>query len=61
MLKIDLSKGERKEVEEEVAEDRPIRLFLNGKPLLTLYATPSHLRELALGYLLGEGFLRGRK
>ncbi|MEM2204823.1 MAG: hypothetical protein DSO02_01410 [Hadesarchaea archaeon] len=61
MLKIDLSKGERKEVEEEVAEDRPIRLFLNGKPLLTLYATPSHLRELALGYLLGEGFLRGRE
>lgn len=48
-------------MEDPIAVDRPVRIFVNGEPLLTLVATPSHLRELALGHLLGEGLLRGRE
>ncbi len=43
---------------DSVAVDRLVRLFLNGEPFLTLVATPTHLKELALGHLLGEGILR---
>lgn len=58
---MDLSRGRKEEIEDYVATDRLVRLLLNGEPLLTLVATPSHLRELALGHLLGEGLLRGKE
>jgi len=43
---------------DEVASELPVRLVLNGAPLVTLLATPSELEELAVGFLLSEGVLR---
>ncbi len=47
-------------VVDEVASELPIRLVLNGEPLVTLLCTPSELEELAIGFLLSEGLLRSR-
>lgn len=45
---------------DQVASELPVRLILNGRPLVTLLCTPSELQELAAGFLLSEGLLRSR-
>lgn len=45
---------------DQVASELPIRMVLNGKPLVTLLCTPSELQELATGFLLSEGLLHSR-
>ncbi len=45
---------------DEVAAELPVRLVLNGEPLVTLLCTPTELEELAVGFLLSEGLLRER-
>lgn len=48
----------RKEpVEDDVALDAPIGLFLNETKIATIFAMPSDLEDLALGHLLGEGVI----
>jgi FdhD protein len=51
------------------AECRPVRgavpmedvvtLYVNGRPLVSLMCTPTHLEELALGFLLNERLIEG--
>ena len=51
------------------AECRPVRgvvpaealitLYVNGQPLVSLMCTPTHLEELALGFLFNEGLIAG--
>jgi len=51
--------GERVElVREEVASEHPLTLVVNDVELATLVCSPSHLDELALGFLTAEGILR---
>lgn len=38
----------------------PVTIILNGEDLVTLLASPDHLDMLAAGYLLSEGFLKGK-
>jgi FdhD protein len=45
-------------VREEVAAEHPLTLVVNGVELATLVCSPSHLDELALGFLTAEGILR---
>jgi len=45
---------------DEVAAELPVRLVLNGEPLVTLLCTPTELEELAVGFLLSEGLLHDR-
>jgi len=45
---------------DEVATELPVRLVLNGEPLVTLLCTPTELKELAVGFLLSEGILRDK-
>jgi len=45
---------------DEVASELPIKLVLNGEPLVTLLCTPAELEELTVGFLLSEGLLRER-
>ncbi len=53
-------RGERGEVEDEVTREVPLTVFLNGEELVTLLATPTYLKGLAVGFLLSEGFLDER-
>lgn len=42
-----------------VAAEEPLEISLNGKPLAITMRTPGHDRELATGFLHGEGLIRG--
>lgn len=44
-------------IEDEVALDEPTCIFVNGDYHVTLIATPAMQRELAVGYLYGEGVI----
>ena len=48
---------EIRETADWVAEERPLTIFLNGVEIVTLLCSPSHLEELAAGYVLGEGLV----
>jgi FdhD protein len=44
-------------VEDDVALEAPVNIFLNGRQFVTLFATPHDLEDLAYGHLLGEGII----
>lgn len=49
--------GIPEEKKDIVAEEAPYTLFLNDKEFVTLVCSPTHLRELAAGFLCSEGIL----
>ncbi len=56
---VEISGEERKELELDVVEEESIKLMLDGRHLVTLLALPRELRELAAGFLICEGVLKG--
>jgi len=55
--KIDTKSDTRKMVEEPVAAECPVNIFVNEQYIITLLATPQFQKELALGWLFDEGVL----
>jgi formate dehydrogenase accessory protein FdhD len=53
--KIDLDKNLDRFEYEKVAVEAPIKVFLNGKHLATVMASPQNLAEMAFGLLVDEG------
>jgi len=51
------SDGREEHRDDEVAEDVPVCLFVNGEPYRTLIASPGMVEELAVGHLYTEGFI----
>jgi len=51
----------REEEETFIISERPVTLFLNEKEVVTLLATPENLKELAVGFMLSEGWLQEDK
>jgi len=47
--------------ESQVAIESPITLIINGKKIVTLVASPSKLRDLAIGYLFDEAIISKRE
>ncbi len=56
---VEISGEERKELELDVVVEESIKLVLDGRHLVTLLALPRELRELAAGFLVCEGVLKG--
>jgi formate dehydrogenase assembly factor FdhD len=56
--KIDTRTYLRKMVEEPVATEAPLNVFVNDRYVITLLATPKLQKELALGWLFTEGVLQ---
>lgn len=56
--RVDRASGRVREVEDEVAGEYPLTLLVNGREMATLVCTPTHLEEMALGFLTAEGVLR---
>lgn len=58
LVKIDLRLGTKETVEDDVALEAPVNIYVNDQHLVTLMASPELIKELALGWLLDEGLLR---
>ncbi|MFQ6065413.1 MAG: formate dehydrogenase accessory sulfurtransferase FdhD [Candidatus Bathyarchaeia archaeon] len=56
--RVEVSTGNRKTIEESVAMEVPVNIYVNDRYLITLLATPRLQRELALGWLFDEGVLQ---
>ncbi len=52
--------GEREgsRTDDQLAAEEPLELRISGRPLTVMMRTPGHDRELALGFLSGEGIIR---
>jgi len=55
--KIDLSKNSVKHVEELVATEAPIDIFMNDTRVATLHCSPTNLEELGIGWLLSHAVI----
>lgn len=53
--------GSLSPAEDEVVKEIPVTLFLNDEELVTLVCSPTHLKELAVGFLCSEGILKQRE
>ncbi|MHB1420252.1 MAG: formate dehydrogenase accessory sulfurtransferase FdhD [Bacillota bacterium] len=45
---------------DQLAEEAPLTIHLNGREMVTLLCSPQQLEELAVGFLFSEGLLRTR-
>ncbi len=52
--------GKIEDFDDVLVEEKPLTIYLNGKEIVTLLCTPEYLDELALGFLLSEGFLKNK-
>lgn len=46
------------EVDDVIAREFPLTIILNGEEFATMLCTPTHLEELVIGFLAGEGAIR---
>lgn len=53
-----LSGGSVKQVEDTIAVEKRLRISINGDELISLYCTPSMIRELVVGLLMTEGIIK---
>ncbi len=59
IVKIDLSTGKTEKTEDFVAEEKALQIFLNRTHYATIFSSPTHQKELAIGHLLSEGIIKG--
>src|ERR1700687_5879646 len=45
-------------VDDQLAAEEPMEIRIGGAPLTVMMRTPGHERELALGFLFGQGIIR---
>jgi len=55
---VNLRLGKREAIEEPVAMEAPVNIYVNDEHVITLLATPEYKKELAIGWLFDEGVLR---
>jgi len=52
-----LKEGKIEQLEDLVAVETPINIYVNNKRFVTIFASPQLLKELAVGYLIAEGVI----
>jgi FdhD protein len=60
LVKINLRTGQIEKIKEAVAEESPVGIYLNGKHLTTIMASPERVDKLALGFLIGGGIVKSK-
>ena len=53
--------GKRTNMQDAIVRENPVTIFLNDFELVTLMCSPTHLDELAAGFLFTEGVISGRQ
>lgn len=56
--KVDLHDKSVKCVDELVATEVPVNIYVNGRHVVTLFSLPAQLKELGVGWLLSEAIVR---
>jgi len=47
------------EIEDYIVIEKKVRVSVNGKEVISLYCTPSMIKELIIGFFLTEGIIKG--
>ncbi|MBC7129939.1 formate dehydrogenase accessory sulfurtransferase FdhD, partial [Candidatus Bathyarchaeota archaeon] len=58
IVRIDSSSGKAENLEDYVAEEKPLHIIINNTQYATIFCSPNALKELALGHLLSEGIIK---
>ena len=58
VIRVDVPSGSLQKTMDFVAEEKPFYIFLDRSLYVTIFCTPSNLKELAVGHLLSEGIVR---
>lgn len=58
IVKIDVSAQKATKMEDYVAEEEPLHIFLNKAYYATIMCSPSNLKEMVVGHLLSEGIIK---
>lgn len=56
---IKITEANNSETEDIIAEEKRLRISVNGKEALKLYCSPIMVRELVVGFMMTEGIIRG--
>ncbi|KPJ99765.1 MAG: formate dehydrogenase family accessory protein FdhD [Nitrospira bacterium SG8_35_4] len=56
---IKITESHNNTVEDAVAEEKKLRISVNGSEVLSLYCSPVKVRELVVGFFMTEGIIRG--
>jgi FdhD protein len=57
-VKVDVSAGNAQKTTDYVAEEKPLHIFLNRTRYVTVFCSPSNLKELAIGHVFSEGIVK---
>jgi FdhD protein len=58
ITKIDVANKKVSKINDYVAEEKPLHVFLNRTHYATIFCSPSNLKELAIGHALSEGIIK---
>jgi FdhD protein len=54
-----IQKGSREELQDRVVMEEPLEIIVNGRPIAVLMRMPGQEKELAAGFCISEGYVRG--
>jgi FdhD protein len=58
IVKVDVSTKNAQDTTDYVAEEKPLHIFLNRTRYVTVFCSPSNLKELAVGHVISEGTVK---
>jgi FdhD protein len=58
IVKVDVSTGNVQKTTDYVAEEKPLHIFLNRTHYVTIFCSPTNLKEMAIGHAVSEGILK---
>ncbi|MEM2880120.1 MAG: formate dehydrogenase accessory sulfurtransferase FdhD [Candidatus Bathyarchaeia archaeon] len=58
VVKIDTASGKAHKIDDFVAVEKPVHIFLGGVHYATIFCTPTDFKELVVGHLLCEGIVK---
>ena len=58
IVKVDVSAKNAQKTTDYVAEEKPLNVFLNRTRFVTIFCSPSNLKELAVGHVVSEGIVK---
>lgn len=58
IIRVDVSTRKAEKTTDYVAEEKPLHIFLNRTRYVTVFCSPSNLKELAVGHVISEGIVK---